>query len=61
MSGVLVQVRPPKDAQPMPLPDAWGPAVRCHLREVRPLACHHVPAVLARALLTSLQSYQPLP
>lgn len=29
-----VQVRPPKDAQPMPLPDAWGSVVRCSLREV---------------------------
>ena len=33
--GFYVQVRPPKDAQPMPLPEAWGPVVRCHLREVR--------------------------
>lgn len=31
------QVRPPKDAQPLPLPDAWPPAMRCILKEARAL------------------------
>ncbi|KAK9832062.1 hypothetical protein WJX81_003439 [Elliptochloris bilobata] len=34
------QVRPPKDAQPAPLPDAWGPVVRCFLRGVEYVRGH---------------------